>query len=86
MTSPLQVDIDVLTKTVTALRNSQQVLEDALKAMADVGAASIGTQTLDDAADSFQRRAWVGLKGVDDLGRMGECCTPGRSAHTTRAW
>ncbi|WP_280457789.1 hypothetical protein [Nocardia carnea] len=49
MTSPLQVDIDVLTKFVTGLRNSQQILEDALKAMADVGAASIGTQTLDDA-------------------------------------
>lgn len=38
MTSPLQVDIDVLTKTVTGLRNSQQILADALKAMADVGA------------------------------------------------
>ncbi|NKY61048.1 hypothetical protein [Nocardia flavorosea] len=69
MTGPLQVDIDVLTKTVTGLRNSQQMLEDALKAMADVGAASIGTQALDDAADSFQRRWHFGVQRIGELSR-----------------
>lgn len=69
MPGPLQVDIDVLTKTATGLKNSQQILEDALKAMADVGAASIGTQTLDDAADSFQRRWRFGVQRIGELSR-----------------
>lgn len=69
MTSPLEVDIDVLTKTVTSLRNSQQILDDALKAMADVGAKSIGTPTLDDAADSFQRRWHFGVQRIGELSR-----------------
>ncbi len=67
---PLAVDIDVLTKTATALKDSQQVLDDALKAMADVGTASIGTKTLDDAADSFQRRWHFGVRRIGELSRI----------------
>lgn len=70
MPGPLEVDIDVLTKTSTALKNSQQVLNDALKAMADVGVSSIGTQTLDDAADGFQRRWHFGVQRIGELTRI----------------
>ncbi|MEU1982318.1 hypothetical protein [Nocardia sp. NPDC019395] len=70
MPGPLEVDIDVLTKTATALKNSQQVLNDALKAMADIGIASIGTQTLDDAADSFQRRWHFGVQRIGELSQV----------------
>lgn len=70
MTRPLQVDIDVLTKTVQALRNSEQVLNDAMKAMADIGGSSIGTRTLDDAADSFQRRWHFGVQRIGELSQV----------------
>lgn len=70
MPGPLEVDIDVLTKTAAALKNSQQVLNDALKAMADVGTASIGTRTLDDAADSFQRRWHFGVQRIGELSQI----------------
>ncbi|WP_146097490.1 hypothetical protein [Nocardia nova] len=55
MAGLLQVDIEALGKAVHLLRNSEQVLNDAMKALAHSGHTDIGTKTLDDAADSFQR-------------------------------
>lgn len=69
MAGLLQVDIEALGKAVQLLRNSEQVLNDAMKAMAHNGHTDIGTKSLDDAADSFQRRWHFGIQ------RIGEAAT-----------
>ncbi|MFF0498212.1 hypothetical protein ACFYU5_17520 [Nocardia aobensis] len=69
MAGLLQVDIEALGKAVQLLRNSEQVLNDAMKAMAHDGHTDIGTKALDDAADSFQRRWHFGIQ------RIGEAAT-----------
>ncbi|WP_410870566.1 hypothetical protein [Nocardia sp. A7] len=66
MTGFLQVDIDVLSKTVQSLRSAEQVLTDAMKAMAKDGNADIGTAALNDAADNFQRRWQFGIERIGE--------------------
>jgi hypothetical protein len=65
----LQVDIDMLTKTIQSLRSSEQVLDEAMKAMAQDGHGDIGTKELNDAADSFQRRWHYGIQQIGDAAR-----------------
>ena len=62
----LQVDIDVLSKTVQSLRCAEQVLNDAMNAMKEGGHGDIGTKTLNDAADSFQRRWKFGIERIGE--------------------
>jgi hypothetical protein len=64
MAGYLQVDIDVLAKTVQSLREAEQVLDDAMKALAKGGHGDIGTSALNDAADSFQRRWRFGIERI----------------------
>ncbi|WP_157170676.1 hypothetical protein [Nocardia araoensis] len=64
MAGYLQVDIDVLAKTVQSLRDAEQVLDDAMKALAKGGHGDIGTTALNDAADSFQRRWRFGIERI----------------------
>lgn len=70
MTGFLQVDIDVLGKTVQSLRSAEQVLTDAMKAMSKDGNADIGTAALNDAADSFQRRWQFGIERISESARV----------------
>ncbi|MFR9751106.1 hypothetical protein ACL02S_08725 [Nocardia sp. 004] len=65
----LQVDIDVLGKTVQSLRGAEQVLDDAMKAMAQGGHGEIGTTVLNDAADNFQRRWKFGIERIGETAR-----------------
>ncbi|MBF6327445.1 hypothetical protein [Nocardia transvalensis] len=62
----LQVDIEALSKAVQSLRNSEQVLNDVLKAMAQGGHGDIGTKVLNDAADSFQQRWHYGVERIGE--------------------
>ncbi len=62
----LGVDIDVLSKTVQSLRGAEQVLNDAMNAMKEGGHGDIGTKTLNDAADSFQRRWKFGIERIGE--------------------
>ncbi|MGQ4616495.1 hypothetical protein [Nocardia sp. R7R-8] len=64
------MDIDVLGKTVQSLRNAEQVLNDAMKAMAEGGHGDIGTQVLNDAADNFQRRWKFGIERIGETARV----------------
>jgi hypothetical protein len=66
----LQVDIDVLGKTVQSLRGAEQVLNDAMKAMARDGHGDIGTKVLNDAADSFQRRWRFGIERICEAAKV----------------
>jgi hypothetical protein len=66
----LGVDIDVLGKTVQSLRGAEQVLNDAMKAMARGGHGDIGTKELNDAADSFQRRWHFGIERIGEAARV----------------
>ncbi|MEV0682906.1 hypothetical protein AB0I35_03470 [Nocardia sp. NPDC050378] len=50
MAGYFQVDIDVLASTVRSLKNSEQVLGDAMKALESAGDGAIGTTGLNDAA------------------------------------
>ncbi|WP_446225781.1 hypothetical protein ACTWPB_12350 [Nocardia sp. IBHARD005] len=70
MTGFLQVDIDVLGKTVQSLRSAEQVLTDAMKAMSKDGNADIGTAALNDAADNFQRRWQFGIERISESARV----------------
>lgn len=70
MTGFLQVDIDVLGKTVQSLRSAEQVLTDPMKAMAKDGNADIGTAALNDAADNFQRRWQFGIERISESARV----------------
>jgi len=70
------VDIDALGKAVQSLRNSEQVLNDAMKAMAQGGHGDIGTKVLNDAAESFQRR-WK--YGIEQIGKSAETTADGIS-------
>ncbi|MBF6172613.1 hypothetical protein [Nocardia blacklockiae] len=65
----LQVDIDALSAAVRSLRDSEQVLNDALGVMARGGHGDIGTPTLNDAADSFQRRWHFGVQRIGEVSR-----------------
>ncbi|WP_157163343.1 hypothetical protein [Nocardia aobensis] len=62
----LQVDIEALGRAVQLLRNSEQVLNDAMKAMAQGGHGDIGTKELNAAADSFQRRWHFGIQRIGE--------------------
>ena len=62
----LQVDIEALGRAVQLLRNSEQVLNDAMKAMAQDGHGDIGTKELNAAADSFQRRWHFGIQRIGE--------------------
>ena len=58
--------------------------------MTDVGTASIGTQTLDDAADSFQRRWHFGVQRIGELSQVtadgvDQCVTAYRSVDNATA-
>ncbi|MFE1592699.1 hypothetical protein [Nocardia sp. NPDC058705] len=64
MAGIFQADIDLLNKTVQSLRGSEQVLTDAMKAMSKDGNADIGTTTLNESADNFQRRWEYGIERI----------------------
>ncbi|RDI68618.1 hypothetical protein [Nocardia pseudobrasiliensis] len=66
MAGYLKVDIDALAKAVQLLRGSEQVLTDAMKAMAQGGHGDIGTTVLNDAAESFQRRWHFGVQRISE--------------------
>ncbi|NQE93384.1 hypothetical protein [Nocardia terpenica] len=69
MTGFLRVDIDALGKAVQSLLNSEQVLGEAMRAMAQGGHGDIGTKVLNDAADSFQRRWHFGIQRIGEAAR-----------------
>ncbi|PXX66428.1 hypothetical protein DFR70_103176 [Nocardia tenerifensis] len=84
------MDIDVLSKTVQALRGAEQVLTDALTAMSKEGHGDIGTKTLNDAADSFQRRWRFGLERIGESAKVtaegvGKCRDAYRDVDTALA-
>ncbi|WP_280301838.1 hypothetical protein [Nocardia neocaledoniensis] len=64
MTGILQVDIDVLGKTIQLLRGTEQVLTDAMNALSENGNADIGTAKLNDAADNFQSKWKYGIERI----------------------
>ncbi|NKY35467.1 hypothetical protein HGA13_20685 [Nocardia speluncae] len=66
MTSPLQVDIDLLDKAAQSVRGAEQVLTDAMASMAEDGHGDIGTTELNDAADSFRTRWKFGIERIGD--------------------
>lgn len=70
MAGYLDVDIDVLTKTVTSLRAAEQTLTDAMSAMAKDGRGDIGTTQLNDAAESFQRRWKYGIERIGEAAKV----------------
>ncbi len=72
----LSVDIDALGKAVQSLRSSEQVLTDAMKAMAQGGHGDIGNTVLNDAAESFQRR-WK--YGIEQIGKSAKSTADGIS-------
>ncbi len=72
----LSVDIEALGKAVQSLRSSEQVLNDAMKAMARGGHGDIGTTVLNDAAESFQRR-WK--YGIEQIGKSAKTTADGIS-------
>ncbi|WP_067677371.1 hypothetical protein [Nocardia miyunensis] len=72
----LSVDIEALGKAVQSLRDSEQVLTDAMKAMAQGGHGDIGPKVLNDAAESFQRR-WK--YGIEQIGKSAESTADGIS-------
>gem|GEM_PF-1838048 len=72
----LSVDIEALGKAVQSLRSSEQVLNDAMKAMEQAGHGDIGTKVLNDAAESFQRR-WK--YGIEQIGKSAKTTADGIS-------
>ncbi|MFC4374971.1 hypothetical protein ACWZHB_07090 [Nocardia sp. FBN12] len=64
MAGYFQVDIDVLASTVQSLKNSEQVLGDAMKALESAGDGDIGTTGLNDAAANFQRSWKFGIERI----------------------
>ncbi|MGY0501446.1 hypothetical protein ACWZHB_23405 [Nocardia sp. FBN12] len=64
MAGIFKADIDLLNQTVQSLRGSEQVLTDAMKAMSKDGNADIGTTTLNESADNFQRRWEYGIERI----------------------
>lgn len=66
MTSPLQVDIDILDKAAQLVRGAEQVLTDAMASMAEDGHGDIGTAELNDAAGSFRTRWKFGIERIGD--------------------
>ncbi|MFE9582275.1 hypothetical protein ACFYO1_38265 [Nocardia sp. NPDC006044] len=78
MAGILGVDIEVLGKTVQSLQGAEQVLNDAMAAMAAGGHGDIGTQALNDAAESFQRRWRFGIERIGESAKataagVGKC-------------
>ena len=69
MAGLLTVDIDALSKAAQSLRNSEQVLDDAMAKMVAGGHGDIGTEELNDAADSFQRRWHYGIQRIGEAAR-----------------
>ncbi|MFD3506121.1 hypothetical protein [Nocardia sp. NPDC058666] len=70
MAGIFQADIDLLNKTVQSLRNSEQVLTDAMKAMSKDSKADIGTTTLNESADNFQRRWEYGIERICESAKV----------------
>ncbi|WP_378737442.1 hypothetical protein [Nocardia brasiliensis] len=70
MAGILGVDIEMLGKTVRSLRSAEQVLNDAMRAMTRAGHGDIGTQALNDAADSFQRRWRSGIERIGEAAKV----------------
>lgn len=66
MSSPLQVDIDLLDKAAQSVRGAEQVLTDAMASMGEDGHGDIGTPELNDAADSFRTRWKFGIERIGD--------------------
>ncbi|MEV6274991.1 type VII secretion target [Nocardia sp. NPDC051832] len=66
MADLLQVEIAVLSKSVQALRTSEQLLTDAMKAMSQDSRGEIGTTELDDAADDFQKKWKFGIERIGE--------------------
>lgn len=64
------MDIELLGKTVRSLRSAEQVLNDAMQAMSSAGHGDIGTQVLNDAADSFQRRWRFGIERIGQAAKV----------------
>lgn len=64
MAGYFQADIDVLTQTVTHLRNTQTVLTDLRKSMTKDADTDIGTAGLNDAVDHFQSRWQFGVERI----------------------
>jgi len=56
-----QVDLDVLQRFITSLRDSGDHMESALNALKAAESGKIGTDELDDAADDFQGTWRYGL-------------------------
>ncbi len=72
----LSVDIEALGRAVQSLRNSEQVLTDAVNAMGQGGHGEIGPKVLNDAAESFQRR-WK--YGIEQIGKSARSTADGIS-------
>ncbi|MFD3702828.1 hypothetical protein ACFWUP_06735 [Nocardia sp. NPDC058658] len=70
MAGIFQADIDLLNKTVQSLRGSEQVLTDVMKAMSKDGNADIGTTTLNESADNFQRRWEYGIERICESAKV----------------
>lgn len=66
MSGFFQVDLDVLQRFVTSLRESGEHMENALDAMKSVQGGQIGTPDLDDAANDFQHTWRYGLGQLKD--------------------
>ncbi|RJO72222.1 hypothetical protein D5S18_23985 [Nocardia panacis] len=64
MATFLSVDIDILGKTARSLRAAESTLNTAMKAMGAHG--DIGTRTLNDAAETFQRRWKYGIERIGE--------------------
>lgn len=64
------MDIEVLGKTAQSLRGAEQVLNDAMTAMTEAGHGDIGTQALNDAAESFQRRWHFGIERIGESAKV----------------
>lgn len=76
-----QVDMDVLGRFITALRQSGDQTDAALRAMASATAGQIGTGALDAAADDFQHTWHYGVKQIRSM--IGETTEGAGQAHDT---
>lgn len=74
MSGFFQVDLEVLQQFVSALRQSDEHTQTAMKAMASADATQIGTDALNSAADNFQK-TWH--YGVQQIGSMIKDTTDG---------
>ncbi|MGS2806408.1 hypothetical protein [Nocardia sp. MW-W600-9] len=90
MTGFLDVDVDVLIKTVQSLRGAEQVLTDVMNSMSKDSKLDLGTAALNDAADSFQTRWKFGIERIGESAGttadgVDECLTAYQDLDTTIA-